>query len=274
MHGIRFMINMKYGILTAFFLLVILQIKAQNIDTTFQEKNIQESIFEQDSIPSSNETAPADTLTISTLSDAISETDAEEKTFFQRLKAGQFPYFLDDVMFIVGLNRSGLYYSQHYRDLDYKGGFTIGLEGYSPVFDKATFHYGIIFSQLGFYQKSSDITFDTYHLEFPVFLAYELPAFRQFEWRLIIGSQINYRVGSDQSGPYMVFNPEETFIYNTRGFRRMDWGFAFGLSAEYNNFYIRLRSFSGVVKLVRQDQAMMNSWTMEIGYFIFRGLRQ
>ncbi|MCC5930625.1 MAG: outer membrane beta-barrel protein [Cyclobacteriaceae bacterium] len=261
---------MKYGILIAFFLTVFHQIKAQSIDTTFVETNVKESIFMEDSIPTREEFDYSDVLSIN---DSIVENDFNDRSFTQRLKSGQLPYFLDDVMFIIGINRSGLYYSQHYRDLDYKSGFSLGLEGYSPVFDKATFHYGILFSQLGFYQKSSDITFDTYHLEFPVFLAYELPAFRQFEWRLIVGSQVNTRIGSSQNGSYLIFNPEETFIYNTRGFRRMDWGFTFGLSAEYNNFYVRLRSFSGVVKLVRQDQAMMNSWSMEIGYFIFRRFR-
>jgi hypothetical protein len=183
------------------------------------------------------------------------------------------PYFFDDLLLTGGVNRSNIYFSSHYSELSHITGFQTGIENYYPVMDKAFIHYGAIFSARGFEHQSQNIRFRTYNFDFPIYLAYELPALREFDLRLLLGAQFTKRTGAIESSSYAATN-EATFKYRPSQFARFDFGFTTGLSAEYGNHYFRARVFHGYMKMMPNEQGMNAAFFFDYGYFFFRGLRK
>lgn len=182
------------------------------------------------------------------------------------------PYAFDDITFMVGISNSGLYYSNHYRELSFKPGFIIGAEDFFPVFNKAFLHVGLKYAQLGFEHTPYNVVFTTHNIDIPLFLSYELPELRSLDLRLLIGSRFLFRTGSTTQGTYP--NSPDITRLNPTQFSNFDFGFVFGLSAEYKNFYFTARGYTGFIKLIPSDTGMNNSFSLEVGYFIFRNLRK
>jgi hypothetical protein len=202
------------------------------------------------------------------------EDDTSLQQEGNKIRNKQLPYFLDDVMLIVGLNRSGLYFSDQFRDLSYGSGYNIGAEGYLPL-GKITFlNYGVHFSQRSFYHlPDSKVKFDNYYLDFPVYVSFSLPELKRIDWRFFLGTQLTYRLSSSQVGEYPILG-EDFFQFEVRRFKNLDGGMTFGLSAEARDFFFRLRSYVGVNNLDELDQGTMNSFNVELGYFLFRKYRK
>ncbi|MBX2946553.1 MAG: outer membrane beta-barrel protein [Cyclobacteriaceae bacterium] len=182
------------------------------------------------------------------------------------------PYSFDDMTLLVGINTSGIYYSNNYRELSYITGYSIGVEDFIPVFERAFFHFGLKYTRRGFEHSDYHVKFKTHNIDVPLFLSYELPALRMNDLRLLIGSQLVFRTGSTTEGAYT--SPGDYYRYYPTQFSNFDFGFMFGLSAEFNNFYTTVRSFSGFVKLMPDDTGMNSTFSLEVGYFIFRNLRK
>jgi hypothetical protein len=187
-------------------------------------------------------------------------------------KISKLPYFMDDLMIIGGLNRSGLYFSDNFRDLSYGSGFQLGIEGFLPLGNITFFDYGIQYAQRNFKHDSNDILFKNHFLEFPIYVSFALPELRRIDWRFFLGTQLTYRLSSSQSGSYVLLD-SNTFTFDPQRFKRLDGGMTFGLSAEANDIYMRVRSFVGVNNLDRNDQGAMNAFYIEVGYFLFRKYR-
>jgi hypothetical protein len=198
----------------------------------------------------------------------------QKKSF--KINWSNLPYLFDDMSIIVGANRSGLYYTEYYRELGHINGFTVGVEDFIPVFERAFFHFGVKYARRGFSHAKHNIQFRTHNLDLPMFLSYELPAMRMYDLRLLFGGQMSFRTGSTTLGRYTAPNipGESNYYYIPSSFNNFDFGFTFGLSAEFNDFYFRLRSFNGYWKLMPDDTSMNSSFSLEIGYFIFRKLRK
>lgn len=226
--------------------------------------------------PALADTVSQDQIQISALdSTAVNAKDSATAKTKKGFRWNNLPYFMDDIMVIGGINRSGLYYTVNYLELAHKTGFQIGIENYTPLLEKAFLHYGVLYANRGFEHERHSITFTTHNLDIPLFLAYELPANRRFDWRFYVGTQISTRIGASASANYQ--SPElgdDYFRYFPDRFQRMDWGFSWGSSMEYGDFYWRFRAFSGVVKLTPEDQGMNSSFSLEFGYFPFRRLRK
>lgn len=184
------------------------------------------------------------------------------------------PYFLDDVMIVGGINRSGLYFSDQFRELSYGNGYNIGAEGYLPL-GKITFlNYGMHFSQRTFYHfQNSKVRFDNHYLDFPLYVSFSLPELKRIDWRFFLGTQVTYRLSFNQVGEYP-FLVDDFFQFKGRRFKNLDGGMTFGLSAEARDFFFRLRSYVGVNNLDELDQGAMNSFNIELGYFLFRKYRK
>lgn len=204
--------------------------------------------------------------------DASNEELTEEELEGKESKWSNLPYFMDDLKVVIGFNRSGLYWSDQFRDLSYGSGVLFGLEGFIPMGKISFFHYGMHYSTRNF-SHLNQVTFRTNHLDFPIFASFSLPEFRSIDWRFLLGTQLSARVGASQSGVYPV-GPQDQFQFDTNDFKSFDGGMFFGLSAEKNDFYFRLRSYVGVNKLDSKDQGGMNAFYIDFGYFLFRRYRQ
>lgn len=202
------------------------------------------------------------------------EGDAEatrrQTRFFHRL-----PYLFDDLLVIGGVSQNGLYYTRNFRELGHTTGWQIGVENYYPVFDRAFLHYGFIYSERGFAHTARGVEFTKTYFDVPLFLSYELPELEFLDWRLIMGAKFSYMLEAGQSGEYSdAVNGDEFFRYDRDDFHNLDWGFFVGFSFEKKDFYLRVSAYTGVVKLVPQDQGMRSSFSLDLGYFLFRGLRE
>ena len=204
--------------------------------------------------------------------DASNEELAKEELEEKENTWSNLPYFMDDLKVMIGFNRSGIYWSDQFRDLSYGSGLLFGIEGFIPMGNISFFHYGMHFSTRNF-SHLSQVSFRTNHLDFPIFASFSLPEFRSIDWRFLLGTQLSARVGASQSGVYPI-GPQDQFQFDTNDFKNFDGGMFFGLSAEKNDFYFRLRSYVGVNKLDRKDQGGMNAFYIDFGYFLFRRYRQ
>lgn len=181
------------------------------------------------------------------------------------------PYFMDDLMFIGSLNRTGLHYSNEFRNLRVANGYTLGFEIYYPLLPKAFLHYGLSMSQNSF--EHNGIAVRLRQLNLPFIMAYELPVLRAFDFRFLLGGQMSLFRCGDYRWPTTFIPNNDVFWFNDNNFQALDLGMCFGLSMEYNNFYGRLRNYTGTRKLDPADTGMINSWHIELGYFPFRKLR-
>jgi hypothetical protein len=180
------------------------------------------------------------------------------------------PYFMDDLMFIGGLNRSDLHYSEDFKNIRVANGWNIGVENYYPLIPKAFLHYGLNISRQSFTHFGHSVNIR--QLNLPLIMAYELPVFRNFDFRFLLGGQLSFfRRGEYEFG--QTVTPDFNLLFDDRNFQSFDFGMNFGLSMEYNDFYGRLRNYTGTRKLDLTDTGMLSSWHIELGYFPFRKLR-
>jgi hypothetical protein len=182
------------------------------------------------------------------------------------------PYYMDDIWLLGGVNSSGLHWSNNFRELDYAQGFHLGIETYIPMERILFLSIGVHYSQRNFSHNPELITFKSSYLDLPVFFAFELPELREADLRFLLGFQLSQRINSSQDRLYS--STYDGFTYNLNDFNSFDLGWSFGVSAEYKDFYVRLRSYIGVIKHDVKDQGMMNSFNIDFGYFIFRPLRK
>ncbi|MFN6944370.1 MAG: outer membrane beta-barrel protein [Cytophagaceae bacterium] len=201
--------------------------------------------------------------------------DQEPDTLkFSALEKSKLSFFLDDTYILGGIATSSVYYSNNFRELGYSPGYVFGVEQYLPLGGKSFLSSGLNISQRNFsYSRHNPTRFNNLYLDIPVSTAWELPVLRNLDLRLLIGALVGVRLNSQASGNYglLTANPQ-LFNYNVDDFHRIDFGWTFGLSAEYRNVLFRLRSYSGFIKIDRKDQGMLNSFNFEIGYFLFRSL--
>lgn len=215
------------------------------------------------------------------------EDTTKKETFFkryaERYKLDNLPYFYDDVMIIGGINQSSLHFSNRYKELGVKGGWSLGIEGYYPILERAFLVSGINFAQVGFAHKEYDVDFTLSQINIPILVAYELPVLRDFDWRLFLGTQISLYTGGRADGEYTDTDGDlDMFRYDLDDLTPFDFGFSFGLSWERSNYYLRLRGYMGVMKRFATldpntgvgDMGMMQSFSIEFGYLLFRPLRK
>jgi hypothetical protein len=187
----------------------------------------------------------------------------------KRLDLSNLPYIMDDLMIIAGFNQTTMMYSIDHRSIRYGGGFQLGSEVYIPVLEKAFFHVGANYALRRF--ENGVNTYSMHRLEVPLFLAYELPEFRQFDWRFLIGFQLNGNLTNQEAGPDGSLADAR---YRSRDFRFFDFGLIGGLSAEFKEFYFRLRAYSGTRSLISEDSGAIAFFQFDFGYFIFRKFRK
>lgn len=186
------------------------------------------------------------------------------------------PFVFDDFSVIGGGNMAGLYWSNNYKDLNYSAGYNVGLQAYFPLNRIAFFNYGVLFSQRNFSHSNENIRYKNHFIDVPLFFSYTLPALQNYDFRFLLGAQVSYRTMSEHAGHYssLISDNPDHFTYDIDQFRKWDYGWTFGVSSEFNNFYLRLRSFVGLNKLMDTEQGSMNSFHVDVGYFIIRSLRK
>lgn len=205
--------------------------------------------------------------------------DVYPDTFsFPSLNKSRWSFILEDTYVFGGVNTSGIYYSNHFRDLSYKPGFTGGIEQYFPLKGRVFLSAGVNVSQRNFvYTPSSPgVEVNSLYLDVPMTAAIELPVMRSIDFRMLLGANVGFRLHSNVIGAYedLVQQQPDVMVYQTSDFHSVDFGWHFGLSAEYKNILFRVRSFSGFTKFDQKEQGMMSSLSVELGYFLFRGLKK
>lgn len=216
---------------------------------------------------------------VSLIQPALIDNTPEKKKFFN---SKILPYYINDIYLIGGLNQSGIFWSYNHRDLSYSGGFQANIESYVPLMRKAFFNYGFGYAQRRFNHHVSTINgrkqvqFVNHIIEIPLYFSYELPIIPDVDFRFLLGTQLSFRLNSSQRNPY----PELTemmpnqFIYDVAKFKNFDFGMLFGLSGEYKDFFLRFRSYVGVVNLTSTETGMFNSFYIDFGYFFLRNWRK
>lgn len=184
---------------------------------------------------------------------------------------GKLPYFLDDLMVVVGYSRSGIYMSRFYPDTKRIGGLVLGVENYFPVLPKAFLHYGVHTTSRGLLHTPYDVKLRTQYVDVPLFLSYELPELRQYNLSIQLGMQYSGQLSARLRNDY----PEtSSFNYELAQLRKHHLGYVFGLSLEHKSWYGRVRMLPNLSKLVANDQGMNTSLQIEFGFFPFRNLRR
>ena len=185
------------------------------------------------------------------------------------------PYEFDDIMLVVHGNRTGLQFSKDYKNLNYSNGFGIGLEAIVPVVEKIFFHYGLIYSSHNFTQNSgvNELRFNQQFLEVPTMFAWEMPIFRQWDWRIHLGANTRYMLKAQRtSGEYI--EGENWVVFDENEFWRWDLHFNFATSIERYNCYLRLRGTFGTFPLFSGATESRAGFYLDFGYFLFRNLRR
>jgi hypothetical protein len=204
-----------------------------------------------------------------------SQNDSISNTLSSREKLN-FPFLLDDLMVSGGLNFGGMYMTKFKDDLSYDNGFHLGLEHYQSVGKKVFLNYALLYSRKGFNHHVDDrVKFSLNTWEVLTFASYELPAFRDYDFRFLLGVNYNYFSSLGQDKEYSLAYAESgNFMYSNHNLRKHDVGLFFGLSFERNDYYFRLSSTIGHVNLMRNDQGMYHNLNLTLGYFPFRFYRQ
>lgn len=192
---------------------------------------------------------------------------------FQETERSFLSFLLDDTYLVGGVIMSGIYYSNNYRNLTYKPGFMIGAEYFIPIQASILASTGFNINQRNFAYKAytNTIRYQNLYLDIPLTVSYPLPISRKYDVRLLLGGYGSVRLHTRQKGQYPEgFHNDDNFIYSPNNFRRLDFGWLFGVSVEYSRYIARIRSFSGFIKLDPKDQGMLNCFNLELGYFLFR----
>jgi hypothetical protein len=205
---------------------------------------------------------------------SLSQTEAKDTFGFSALNKTRLSFILDDIYFFAGATYSGIYYSNQFRDLTYRPGMTFGVEQYIPMSGKWFLTTGVNISQRNFMHNTKDqvVRVNNLYLNSPVAASFELPILRNYDLRFMLGANIGVRMNSNLGDSYLT-NPGEPsnyFVYDTDDFHKWDWGWLFGFSIEHRAFIFRTRCYAGFRKFDNKDQGMMNSFSFEIGYFLFR----
>ncbi|GEM_PF-6527492 len=205
---------------------------------------------------------------------AFSQIHQVDTMIFSALDKTKLQFFLDDTYVFGGYNTAGVYYSNHFRDLEYRPGFVFGVEQYVPLSGKIFLSTGINVSKrsFSFSAGAQDVQINNLYIDLPVSAAFELPVLRSMDFRLLIGANFGIRTDSSIRDNYntVMDDAPDLFVYDINDFHSVDFGWTFGLSSEYKNVIVRFRTYSGLVKLDHKDQGMMSSLNFEIGYFLFR----
>ncbi len=206
---------------------------------------------------------------------SYSQESEPDTLTFAALARSKVSFFLDDTYVMGGVNHGGVSYSNHARNLSYGIGPVFGLEQYFPLSGKVFLTAGINASQLNFRYsvEPGQVEASNWYLNIPISTAWELPIWRRYDFRIILGAFVGMRLDSEVNG-YENFPAESSdyFIYNTSDFNRFDVGWSFGASMEHRNVIVRIRSFTGFINIDKKDQGIINTFNLEIGYFLFRSL--
>jgi hypothetical protein len=217
-------------------------------------------------------------ILILTFYSAKAQDTSPDTLTFASLNKSKLSIMLDDTYLIGGVNTSGIYYSNNFRDLSYKPGFSFGVEQYFPLKGKVFISSGLSISQrnFSFLKEVPRIDVNNLYLDLPLTAAFELPVMRNLDFRIFFGTVVAFRLNSNIVGDYgeVVIQNPDVFLYQNNDFHSVDFGWHFGLSAEYRNILFRFRSYSGFVKFDNKDQGMMSSFNLEIGYFLFRSIKK
>jgi hypothetical protein len=199
----------------------------------------------------------------------------EDSLTIPNTKFSKFPFFLEDVFISGGINHGGIWMTKYKDQIDYKPGFQIGVEHYRSVGARVFLNYGIQYAQKNFTHNINDIDFSINALQGIIFVGYEIPEFRDYDFRFLVGTHLNYHFNANKSGQYSIAQSlqPDVFKYNTADFNGFDYGLFFGLSMERKNFYWRISSTIGLNNLDKKDQGMYHGFQMNLGYFFLRGLR-
>jgi hypothetical protein len=257
---------------------MILPFKAKFISLFFlmcavADVNAQEQVLNPDSI-----IIDIATHSDTSLTQQIREVPSSDnpKSKYNEISWANLPYIFDDLMITGGVSYGGVYQSKEFRNLGYTEGWQFGIQGYIPITEKAFFNFGVNYAQRNFVHKIENIKFYNQYLDIPLIFAYELPVFRGLDFRFLLGYQAGFRLASSQSKDYSdeVMNTPELFKYNHSEFNVFDAGLTAGVSIEYQSFYMRLRSYTGHGNLMKSHQGMMHTMSLDLGYLLFRNLRQ
>lgn len=182
-------------------------------------------------------------------------------------------YLLDDTYIVAGGLLSGIYFSNNFRDISFIPSYVFGIEQYYPLRGKVFLNAGVNVAERNFAHRPVEetITFKNLYVDVPLSASFELPV-RRIDLRFILGTYGSYRVRTRIDGNYQssLATDPQVFQYREEDFHRFDFGWLFGVSMEHHNFLLRFRSFSGFLKYSQQDQGMMSSFNLELGYFLFR----
>jgi hypothetical protein len=213
-------------------------------------------------------------LLISSFGTLKSQDSFLDSTHFGTHKRSKISYILDDTYVTGGMNRSGIYMSKHFRDLGHQTGFHFGIEQYYPLLGKAFLISGIQYSQRNFVYRplGNSVFVSNGFIDIPIVAGFELPVFREYDLRLLLGGQVGVRAHSSVRGDYeaITLQMPRAMVYESPHFRRFDMGYQYGLSAEVANFLVRVRIYTGLNNLDRRDQGMLSSFHLDCGYFLFR----
>lgn len=214
-------------------------------------------------------------LTFGTSVFSYSQESEPDTLTFAALARSKVSFFLDDTYLMGGVNLGGVSYSNHARNLSYGIGPVFGIEQYFPLSGKVFLTAGINASQLNFRYsvEPGQVEASSWYLNIPISTAWELPIWRRYDFRIMLGAFVGMRLDSEVNG-YENFPAESSdyFIYDTSDFNRFDVGWSFGASMEHRNVIVRIRSFTGFINIDKKDQGIINTFNLEIGYFLFRSL--
>ena len=204
--------------------------------------------------------------------------EVEDTMKFGNAPLSRISILLDDTYFTGGLNISGLYYSNNFRNLSYAPGFFVGVEHYFPTTAKFFTNVGLNITKKSFthkYQAENRLTYNNLYLDIPITFSYELPMLRSLDFRMLLGLFGSARLASWTNDEYNTeyLNGNSNFIYDHEDFKSIDVGWLFGASIEFGNYMARVRCFSSWNKLHKVEQGMINNISFDFGYFFFRDKR-
>lgn len=209
-------------------------------------------------------------LFVSKTSDTWSQKQEETKW----MKTRQSLAFLKDDFYLgSGLNISGMYSSRFKNQTSNGVGFQFFTGAYVPFNNNIFLHGQLGISRLNFshFPADSRVNLNLTFLEVPLFFSAQLPISNDFETRLLLGWQANLLLGKSVQGSYSQdWIENNSFYFNQSNLLRSDFGFYFGLAAEYKRFMFRASGFTGINNIIQSDTGMINTFKLDIAYFIFR----
>lgn len=185
-------------------------------------------------------------------------------------------FFLDDIFVTAGMTVSNLYYSQLFRNLNYDSGLSFGVEKYFPMRGLMFMSTGLKLTERNFayrHQAFEENVRNVY-LNAPVSFSIELPVLKKLDLRFLLGANVGYRLNSKINRVERDADDSLKFQgYRINDFHDVDFGWVFGFSTEYRDFFFRAKSYYGYVKLYKNDQGMIHSFNFDLGCFLFRNIK-